>query len=336
MLARIAIRISSLAKAVLFVGGLVTASLASYCGVVVYAGNFHTVEAGRFYRSGQLGRAELTRQIQANEIKSIVNLRGPHPGESWYDDEIAVSGAARVVHYDYPLSASRVLTLGEMSDIVTILRAAPTPILVHCQSGADRSALVAALYRAAVRHRPPHEAAEELSLWYGHFPFLGSSTRAMDESFRRFVRNVGQVERAVSERIMPSLAGLSAAAESLYDAIKADDWRGADAAFRSTQRAAKVLPATLPDSSRLRSALDALPDALGTYDRTSALSGANEITLIAAGMAAGYASPVPVEIAHLDYLGRALEIHAASRDTGQMAEISRRIRVVWDDVRPAL
>jgi protein tyrosine phosphatase (PTP) superfamily phosphohydrolase (DUF442 family) len=333
----IPLKISSLAKAVLVAGGLLAGSVASYCGVVVYTGNFHTVDAGRIYRSAQLGRDELAKQVRANGIKSIVNLRGAHPGQPWYDDEIAVSRAAGVVHYDYPLSANRALTPAETRDIVEILRTAPMPILVHCKSGADRSGLVAALYRSAIRHQLAREAAQELSLWYGHFPFLWSGTKAMDETFQVFVRDVGQVgDVPEHSSIGPSLAQLAEAAETLYDAIKADDWAGADAAFRSMQRAANTLPAELPDSSRLRSALDALRDILAVRNRVGTLSGANEITLMAANMSAEDKQPVPVSVARLDYWGRALEIQAASRDAMKLAEISRQIRAIWDDLRPAI
>jgi protein tyrosine phosphatase (PTP) superfamily phosphohydrolase (DUF442 family) len=333
----IPLKVSSLARAVLVAGGLLAGSLASYCGVVVYTGNFHTVDAGRFYRSAQLGRDELAKQIRANGIKAIVNLRGAHPGQSWYDDEIAVSRAAGVVHHDYPLSANRALTPAETRDIVEILRTAPMPILVHCKSGADRSGLVAALYRSALRHQSPREAAQELSLWYGHVPFLWSGTKAMDETFQVFVRNPVHVGRASEHpSIVAALAQLAEAAESLYDAAKADNWAGADAALRSMQRAGNSLAAELPDSSRLRSALDALRDVLAARNRVGTLSGANEITLMAANMSAGDDQPVPVSVARLDYWGRALEIQAASRDAMKLAEISRRIRAIWDDLRPAI
>ena len=77
----IAMKVSSLARAALMAAGLVIASVAGYCGSVVYSGNFHTVAAGRFYRSAQLGRDDLTKHIRANAIKSILSLRGGHPGQ---------------------------------------------------------------------------------------------------------------------------------------------------------------------------------------------------------------------------------------------------------------
>ena len=47
--------------------------------------------------------------------------------------------------------------------------------------------LVAALYLAQIENRPVDEAAGQLSLIYGHFPYLTSKTGAMDRSFRDYV-----------------------------------------------------------------------------------------------------------------------------------------------------
>ena len=43
-----------------------------------------------------------------------------------------------------------------------------------------------------------------------------------------------------------------------------------------------------------------------------------------------------VDIARLDYSGRAIEIWAAARDAAKLAEITIRVRDVWDHVRPAI
>src|ERR1700730_9222376 len=94
----IPLKISSPGGAVLVAGGLLAGSVASYCGVVVYTGNFHTVDAGRIYRSAQLGRDELAKQVRANGIKTIVDLRGAHPGQPWHGAEPAVARDAGGVH----------------------------------------------------------------------------------------------------------------------------------------------------------------------------------------------------------------------------------------------
>lgn len=149
-------------------------------------GNLHAVEQGALYRSRQLSGDELREAIAAYGIRSIVNLRGSNPGSDWYDDEVAVSAAEHVTHYDYGISARRPVTPAQIEEILHIIRDAPKPVLVHCQAGADRTGLVAAAYLFS-HGLPAEEADAALSLRYGHFPYLGSKTRAMDESFEAYV-----------------------------------------------------------------------------------------------------------------------------------------------------
>jgi protein tyrosine/serine phosphatase len=168
--------------------GVVTAgSCGAYWGVIQYQGNFHAVKEGEFYRSAQLAKDELDRAIREHGIRSILNLRGGHPGQAWYDDEVAVSRALGVAHYDYGLSAYRVVTAQQIDEILDIVRNAPKPLLVHCKSGADRAGLISALYRFAKEGASAAQADGELSLVYGHFPYLWSRSKAMDDSFWAFV-----------------------------------------------------------------------------------------------------------------------------------------------------
>jgi protein tyrosine phosphatase (PTP) superfamily phosphohydrolase (DUF442 family) len=167
--------------------GLTAGSIGAYWGVVQYLGNFHTVKEGAFYRSAQLAKDELQIAIRNHGIKGILNLRGAHPGEPWYDDEVTVSKALGVAHYDYALSAYRIVTNKQITDLLGIIRHAPKPLLVHCKSGADRTGLVSALYRFAIEGKSAAEADAQLSVVYGHFPYLTSRTSAMDNTFWAFV-----------------------------------------------------------------------------------------------------------------------------------------------------
>jgi protein tyrosine/serine phosphatase len=164
------------------------AGLGLYLAGLQLTGNIHTVEPGALYRSAQLGEGALADVIDDYHIKSVINLRGTVPQASWYRSEIAVSRAHGVAHYDFPLSANSLVDPSTMARISALLRSAPKPVLIHCQSGADRSGLVAALYEYAIAARRSTEAAAQLSLLYGHFPYLWSRTGAMDESFETFVR----------------------------------------------------------------------------------------------------------------------------------------------------
>jgi protein tyrosine/serine phosphatase len=176
--------------------GLTAGSGGAYWGFVQYQGNFHVVKEGEFYRSAQLAPDELHNAIQDHGIRSILNLRGAHPGQAWYDDEIAVSRALGVTHYDYGLSAYRIVTAQQIDELLDIVRNSPKPLLVHCKSGADRAGLVSALYRFADEGASAEQADRELSLIYGHFPYLASRSRAMDDSFWAFVGTQGSAAKA--------------------------------------------------------------------------------------------------------------------------------------------
>ncbi len=166
---------------------LVASLIASYCGIIRYTGNFHVVEQGKLYRSGQLDESRFAQVISRYGVKSILNLRGAGPGLAWYDHEVSIANSLGVAHFDYGISASDVVTAAQLNEILAILRGAPKPILVHCQAGADRAGLVTALFLAEIDRKPLQEAARQLSLIYGHFPYLTSRTSAMDESYWRYV-----------------------------------------------------------------------------------------------------------------------------------------------------
>ena len=167
--------------------GLMASSIGFYWGILQYQGNLHAVSAGVLYRSAQLSGDEIKAAVREYGIKSVLNLRGAHAGEAWYDGEMAASGELGLAHYDYPLSAKRVVTSQQIAEILDIVRTAPKPLLVHCKSGSDRTGLVAALYRFAETGASAAEADRELSLVYGHFPYLTSRSGAMDDSFWAFV-----------------------------------------------------------------------------------------------------------------------------------------------------
>jgi protein tyrosine/serine phosphatase len=172
--------------------GLTAASAGAYLGAIQYEGNFHTVAPGALYRSGQLNKSQLYTLIGSNHIKSILNLRGAHPGDAWYDDELSMSTALGIKHYDYAISSGRMLTAKQIAELLSLVETAPKPLLVHCRAGADRSGLISALYRFVEEGASARDADRQLSLLYGHFPYLWSRTGAMDESFWAFVRSSHQ------------------------------------------------------------------------------------------------------------------------------------------------
>lgn len=162
------------------------------------AGNVHVVDPGRLYRSAQLNGDDLSGVLSRYGIRSVINLRGRNPGETWYDDELRVTANQGAVHFDVGVGATSEPDPKVISRLMTALKTAPRPILVHCASGADRSGLAAALYNRFIKGQSPSTAASQLSFRYGHFPWLGSRTVAMDNTFWRLVQTGLPAERRSS------------------------------------------------------------------------------------------------------------------------------------------
>jgi protein tyrosine/serine phosphatase len=91
-----------------------------------------------------------------------------------------------VIRYDYPIGDRTEASMEQMDKIVKIIRDAPKPLLIHCKAGADRTSLASALYMYAIKK--DIDAEKQISIIYGHFPWLGSKTSAMDRSFERYMK----------------------------------------------------------------------------------------------------------------------------------------------------
>jgi protein tyrosine/serine phosphatase len=166
---------------------VLTAMTTGYVWHWVDTGNVQTVVLGQVYRSGQLTEDQWAAYLQQYAIKSLLNLRGEHRGAGWYQGEVRAAAQLGVTHYDVHMSAIREVDTKTLKTILAILRQAPKPLWIHCLSGADRSGLIAALYLFAIEGQRAETAAQQLSLFYGHFPYLWSRSGAMDRSFWRYV-----------------------------------------------------------------------------------------------------------------------------------------------------
>jgi undecaprenyl-diphosphatase len=147
----------------------------------VEKGNFHVITEGEAYRSAQLNRDKLEYYIKKYQIRSILNLRGQNSDASWYKDEIEVSKEQNAMHYDIALSASHELNAEDVQSLLRVFKDAPRPILIHCKGGADRTGLVAAMWKVSVDKEPKSKAGKQLFFLYGHIPI--GKTSAMDRFF---------------------------------------------------------------------------------------------------------------------------------------------------------
>jgi protein tyrosine/serine phosphatase len=160
----------------------------SYLGLLRISGNFNTVVADELYRSAQLTPDQLAHFVTQYQIKTVVNLRGNNPGREWYDDEISEARKLQIDHVDFALSAQRELTQERAAALITILRTARKPLLIHCEAGADRTGLTAALYLAVIKQAPAAVAERQLSIRFGHFSLPFIREYAMDRSFAELQR----------------------------------------------------------------------------------------------------------------------------------------------------
>ena len=168
---------------------LLVAPPATYAGYLSLSGNIHAVEPGVVYRSGQLDADQLQQLIDRAHIRSILNLRGANADQGWYRDEQLVAAANGVHSIPLGISANREPSMATLRQIEAAIRAAPKPLLIHCMGGADRSGLASAIYEYAVAGQSADAARGQLSLAYGHFPWLTSRTGAMDRAFERYVED---------------------------------------------------------------------------------------------------------------------------------------------------
>ncbi|WP_182713185.1 tyrosine-protein phosphatase [Brevundimonas aurantiaca] len=158
---RVAVRAALLAA-------ILIAVVIAYVGATAMTGNFHTVAEGEVYRSAQPSPAALERYVREHGIRTVINLRGENPSDGWYQDEVATSRRLGLRHIDFRMSAKRGITRREAWGLIQIMQRAPKPILIHCESGADRTGLASALYVAGIQRRGEDAAEEQLSLKYGH------------------------------------------------------------------------------------------------------------------------------------------------------------------------
>ncbi|MCB1827489.1 MAG: tyrosine-protein phosphatase [Coxiellaceae bacterium] len=108
--------------------------------------NIHTVTPGALYRSAQLSPERLKRLIRMDHIRTIINLRGRNENMAWYRDELAVSRAMGVQHYDIRLSSTHLPKTQQLHRLIDLFETAPRPILLHCQGGADRTGFASAMW----------------------------------------------------------------------------------------------------------------------------------------------------------------------------------------------
>ncbi|HJT76752.1 MAG TPA: tyrosine-protein phosphatase, partial [Gemmataceae bacterium] len=131
-------------------------------------GNFHELVPGRVYRCAQPSPACLERLIRGHGIRTVINLRGRSDPQDWYMDECRVTQRLDIEHEDIAFSAGRLPPAGEVRRLVEVLDHCEYPIVFHCQRGADRTGLCAAMVLLLESDSSLAAARWQLGLRYGH------------------------------------------------------------------------------------------------------------------------------------------------------------------------
>lgn len=140
-------------------------------GIKKILDNFHTVEKGALYRSGQLKPNRLKKYIKKNGIKTIINLRGVNSTMQWWQQEKELANKLGVNFYNIPFNAGSFSSKKNLYKLLYLYEHAPKPILIHCRDGADRSGEAAAIWVLEKQRKNKKEALKQLSLKYRYVKF---------------------------------------------------------------------------------------------------------------------------------------------------------------------
>jgi protein tyrosine phosphatase (PTP) superfamily phosphohydrolase (DUF442 family) len=135
---------------------------------VLAGGNEHAVLPGRVYRCSQPSPERLERLVRAYGIRTVVNLRGCCSTFDWYKQECRVTHALEVAQEDVCFSAGRLPSTHEVRRLLEVLDHSEYPLLLHCQRGADRTGLTAAVAVLLQTDAGLDEGRRQLGLRYGH------------------------------------------------------------------------------------------------------------------------------------------------------------------------
>jgi protein tyrosine phosphatase (PTP) superfamily phosphohydrolase (DUF442 family) len=134
--------------------------------------NFHPVIDGKVYRSAQLSSSSLRYYTRTHGIRTIINLRGANRHESWYRNERQVAQECGALVLDVPVNSVLPLDKTEVRSPVEALESSPGPILLHCQSGTNRTGSAAVIAALLLQDRTSIDVAHrQIQCQMDHLPW---------------------------------------------------------------------------------------------------------------------------------------------------------------------
>jgi protein tyrosine/serine phosphatase len=131
--------------------------------------NFHWVVPGEAARSAQAYLGGLGPFLEANGLKSVINLRGRHPNFGWWKHESEVCARLGVSHFDAMMDSRRLPLRDMLAALFDAFDTAPRPFVIKCSGGQDRTSFAAALY---IVHRGGWGAMARALEQFAPFPYL--------------------------------------------------------------------------------------------------------------------------------------------------------------------
>jgi protein tyrosine phosphatase (PTP) superfamily phosphohydrolase (DUF442 family) len=178
------------------------------CGVLQVVDRSHDGEP-ILIRSPQPDSDDLRSLHERFGVKTVVNLRGESPGESWFEEErrgVEAIGA-RWVH----LRTSGKREPGPelvQSFLELVEDERNWPIVIHCQGGVHRTGLLAALYRIQYQGWSPKQAIREMEDCY--FDWTVNDREALKRWLRGYQRDPGRQVVRGPLRSLPSAVAAAA------------------------------------------------------------------------------------------------------------------------------
>lgn len=144
---------------------------------VITPTNFHLVSKTVF-RSGQPETEELIALYKSHKLRTVLNLRNFHSDRSKVASANAqLSSPLRL--YEIPMNSGRIKE-HHLLQILTVIRDAPKPLLIHCWHGSDRTGCAVAAYRIVFENWSVEAAiAELMKPEYGHHKMIYTNIPAL-------------------------------------------------------------------------------------------------------------------------------------------------------------
>ena len=133
------------------------------------ASNFHWIVPGEVARSAQVHGWLLRPFLQANGIRSLINLRGAHPEFLWWRREEQACLGTGVRYFNAMLDSRLLPTRQMLLSLWNCFDRSQVPVLIKCSGGQDRTSLAAALY---LLDRHGWEAFDRAEAQFARFPYL--------------------------------------------------------------------------------------------------------------------------------------------------------------------